>query len=58
MVEETTVADGDQMISVTISIGVTSYPELDVAGEQDLVKYADEALYSAKESGRNKVVIR
>ncbi|MDO9010484.1 MAG: diguanylate cyclase [Gallionella sp.] len=58
MVEETSVADGDQMIRVTISLGITSYPELEVASEQDLVKRADEALYTAKESGRNKVIIR
>jgi len=58
MVEETSVADGDQMIRVTISLGTTSYPELEVASEQDLVKRADEALYTAKESGRNKVIVR
>jgi len=58
MVEETSVADGDQEIRVTISIGVTSFPELAVAGEQDLVKRADESLYSAKESGRNRVIMR
>lgn len=58
MVEETSVADGDQVIRVTISVGITSYPELEVAGELDLVKRADEALYSAKESGRNKVVVK
>ncbi len=57
-VEETSVADGDQVIRVTISIGITSYPELDVAGEQDLVKHADEALYVAKESGRNRVIVK
>lgn len=56
MVEETSIADGDQVVRVTISLGVTSYPELEVAGEQDLVKRADEALYSAKESGRNRVL--
>lgn len=58
MVEETSVADGDQSIRVTISIGITSYPELDVTGEQELVKRADEALYVAKETGRNKVVLK
>lgn len=57
MLEETSVADGDQVIRVTVSVGVTSYPELDVADEKDLVKRADEALYSAKESGRNRVVV-
>lgn len=57
MVEDSSVADGDQVIRVTISIGVTSYPELEVTGEQDLVKRADEALYQAKESGRNKVIV-
>lgn len=55
MVEETSIADGDQVIRVTISIGVTSYPELEATGEQILVKRSDEALYRAKETGRNKV---
>lgn len=56
MVEETSVADGDQMIRVTISVGVTSHPELDVADAQDLVKRADESLYLAKDAGRNRVI--
>jgi diguanylate cyclase (GGDEF)-like protein len=42
---------------VTVSLGITSYPEIDVEGETDLVKQADEALYAAKESGRNRVVV-
>ena len=49
LVAEASVKDGDQSISVTISIGGTSYPEIDVEGEQDLVKLADEALYSARQ---------
>ncbi len=56
MVEETSVTDGDQVIRITISIGVTSFPELEVADEQELVERADEMLYKAKESGRNRVL--
>lgn len=57
MVEETSMADGDQTIRVTISLGITSFPELAAASDQELVKRADEALYSAKESGRNRVIV-
>ncbi|MBN1938326.1 MAG: GGDEF domain-containing protein [Candidatus Aminicenantes bacterium] len=56
IVEETTISNKDQLIHVTISIGVTAYPETDVENETDLIKQADQALYSAKESGRNRVI--
>lgn len=55
-VEDTVLSEGDQTVRVTISVGVTAYPEPDAANEQELVKRADEALYRAKESGRNRVV--
>ena len=42
--------------SVTISIGVSSYPETS-GRPQELVSMADDALYKAKESGRNRVCI-
>jgi diguanylate cyclase (GGDEF)-like protein len=56
-VEESTLTDGDQTIRITVSIGGAAYPQLDVSGDQDLVKHADEALYSAKQSGRNRAII-
>jgi two-component system cell cycle response regulator len=46
---------GDELLSVTISIGVaSSQPGEDDA--QGLLKRADEALYEAKSSGRNRVI--
>jgi len=40
--------------NITVSVGVSSYPE-DSALEEDLVKEADERLYKAKSLGRNRV---
>ena len=41
---------------ITISVGISIYPEL---GETpaELMKKADQALYQAKENGRDRVVI-
>lgn len=39
----------------TISLGIASYP-VDEKDFEDLIKKADEAMYSAKETGRNMVV--
>lgn len=56
-VSETRLEEGDESILVTISLGGISFPENDVANETELVNRADQALYQAKESGRNCVVI-
>ncbi|MEK6264130.1 MAG: diguanylate cyclase [Clostridium sp.] len=41
-------------INITISIGAATYPD-NVANLDDLINQADNALYSAKHNGRNKV---
>jgi diguanylate cyclase (GGDEF)-like protein len=44
-------------ISVTASLGVASYPGAEVDRADDLIHVADEALYRAKESGRDRVAL-
>ncbi len=57
IVAETSVANGEDIIKVTVSIGGASYPENDAANEIGLIERADQALYSAKDSGRDCVVM-
>lgn len=56
-VEDTSVPDGSQIIRVTISLGASAYPNQNVEREDALVELADNALYSAKESGRNRLIV-
>jgi diguanylate cyclase (GGDEF)-like protein len=42
-------------VSVTCSFGIT-YLNDDIGNAEELLKMADSALYTAKETGRNKVV--
>ena len=44
-------------VNVTISVGVSEYNEHTILSPKDLYKKADEALYQAKEQGRNQVVL-
>ena len=46
----------DKMEKLTASFGVASFPEEGIDEYPSLLKKADERLYEAKYSGRNKVV--
>jgi len=55
-VENETFTQDGKKIRITISVGVSLYP-LHGKGAETLIKYADEALYKAKKTGRNRVVV-
>jgi len=47
----------DQEFSITVSLGVTTYPDVPAGGVHGLVDAADQALYRAKRAGRNRAEI-
>jgi two-component system cell cycle response regulator len=53
--KEIRIPQDGQRIRVTISIGIASFPE-DTGDVDELMKMADDALYRAKTTGKNKVV--
>ena len=42
--------------TITVSIGVACYPSCEAKDLTELIRFADQALYDAKRSGRNKTV--
>jgi diguanylate cyclase (GGDEF)-like protein len=48
------VMDGQQTVTITVSIGMACFPQ-DTQDRDDLLKKADQAVYSAKNNGRNRV---
>lgn len=56
VIEAETIKWGSSSLSVTVSIGIATYPIVRASVCEELVTYADKALYIAKESGRNQVV--
>ena len=57
-VANTPVTYEDLTLNITISIGVFYMPEPCALKIDEMVRFADEAMYEAKETGRNKVVYR
>jgi diguanylate cyclase (GGDEF)-like protein len=45
---------GDLMVQVSASIGVTFYPQEDEADGDQLIRQSDQAMYTAKQSGKNR----
>jgi two-component system cell cycle response regulator len=58
MVEKTSFAYDGRAIPITVSLGVAGYPTVAANTAAELVGVADQALYDAKHSGRNRVVVR
>lgn len=56
MVMDNIVKNGEQEIKVTISVGVASFPSTEIADCKQFIKLADDAMYTAKEMGRNRVI--
>lgn len=57
-VEQTPFEYQGSRLPVTVSVGIAALPEANVASAQDLIKESDEALYEAKRTGRNRVVLK
>jgi diguanylate cyclase (GGDEF)-like protein len=56
MVMDNVVKNFEQEIKVTISLGTATLPHPDITNSEQLIRLADEAMYMAKESGRNNTV--
>ncbi|HNY11601.1 MAG TPA: sensor domain-containing diguanylate cyclase [Candidatus Wallbacteria bacterium] len=54
-VENTEFVMGGQQLIITVSIGISSFPD-DAALQFDLIRKSDMALYHAKKTGRNRVI--
>jgi diguanylate cyclase (GGDEF)-like protein len=54
-VAEQRFGESDDPLRLTVSLGVSSYPTVSVSAADELITEADNALYAAKEAGRDSV---
>ena len=54
IVEGMEITYGEERLHVTISLGVSTYPD-HAEGKEELIHAADEALYTSKRTGKNRV---
>jgi two-component system, cell cycle response regulator len=55
VVEHCDFRDKDNVLHITISLGVATFPHEQIRNHKQLVECADKALYKAKKNGRNRV---
>ncbi len=55
-IENTPVTHEQQTIAFTVSLGIADFSQ-EMAGHAEWLSHADQALYQAKEGGRNRTVI-
>jgi diguanylate cyclase (GGDEF)-like protein len=56
LIEQHPFRTGDQLTRITVSLGVATFPSEHIDSAASLLREADEALYRAKELGRNRVM--
>ena len=57
LVENKEIDTGKIILRVTVSIGGTSFPEVHAGSESEMIAAADEMMYKAKNTGKNRVCI-
>jgi diguanylate cyclase (GGDEF)-like protein len=54
IVESLEIVHGEERLHVTISLGVAAFPQ-HAGKKEELIRLADEALYTSKHKGKNRV---
>jgi two-component system, cell cycle response regulator len=56
-VAQLVIPEASRVLKVTVSMGIAPYPKFSAKNPGELVRLADDALYRAKQAGRNRVVL-